>query len=71
MIPRCSALDLSRLYPIRTCYTLAGVQGYAIHVFNQHSNTWQPIGAIHTGAGAFTAVYESRLELLEDLAEQS
>jgi len=68
--PAATAVDLSSLYRIRETTTQRGVIGYAIFAWNDHSQTWQPIGAIHTGPGGWVAVNESRRELLEDLANE-
>jgi hypothetical protein len=64
-------LKLCGLYPVRVVYTLAGVQGYAIHAYNEHSETWQPIGQVRTGPRAWQEIHLDKMEMLAELEQQA
>lgn len=61
--------DLEWRHPVGTVRKCNGVRGYAIHSWNQHSRTFQPIGEIHTGPKALATVHAARKELFAELRQ--
>jgi hypothetical protein len=62
---------VSSMIRIAVATTKSGKQGFALRTFNQHSNSWQFIGEIHTGPNRWAKAAKSRAELMAELNDMA
>lgn len=62
---------MSTMIRIAVATTKSGKQGFALRTFNQHSQSWQFIGEIHTGPQRWARAAKSRCELMAELNDMA
>ena len=64
-------MDATHIYPIRVVHPAGHDWAYAIHAWNAHTRSFEPVGKAHTGPMAFRDAYVARQQMIEELQQET